>query len=210
MLENREVPLQIDVPVRHERLDGRDVTIACAADAGTNPEARPVGANPFGFESTTSLATVALYLGGTVSESELVSLGLSRGLCSRSEDSALSGGVSQEDLLRLLSECRAPGRSERGYSLEDLAQSVESGSRVIAFVNAGELWDRSDEPSLGEANCAVVIEGVARDALSQEICGFLVRDPTAPATPLFVDALRTGRMWLDAGGWQIVPAQPSL
>jgi hypothetical protein len=209
MLEDREMPLQIDLPIRRELLQGREVTIACVADAA-HREAPPVGANPFGFAGTTTLATVALYLGGAVSESELVSLGLRSGLCSRSSDAALSGGVSQEDLLRLLSDCRAPGRAERGYSLEDLAHSVESGSRVIAFVNAGELWDRSDEPSLSDANCAVVIEGVARDAQSQEICGFLVRDPTAPDTSVFVDAARTGRMWLDTGGWQIVPVQPSL
>lgn len=208
MFEDREMPLQIDLPVRRESLRGREVTIACVEDAAER-EARPAGANPFGFASTASLAAVATYLGGAVSESELLSLGLGAGLCSRSSDAALSGGVSQEDLLRLLSDCRAPGRAERGYSLEDLAQSVESGSRVIAFVNAGELWDRSDDPSLGEANCAVVVEGVARDAQSQEIFGFLVRDPTAPGAPVFVDAARTGRMWLDTGGWQIVPAMAS-
>lgn len=209
MFEDREMPLEVDLPVRHELLDGREVTLACVPDT-TAHEAAPAGANAFGFASTTGLATVALYLGGAVSESELVSLGLSTGLCSRSSDSALSGGVSQEDLLRLLSDCRAPARAERGHSLEDLAQSVESGSRVIAFVNAGELWGQADDPSLSDANCAVVIEGVARDAQSQEICGFLMRDPTAPDRSVFVDAARTGRMWLDTGGWQIVPAQPSV
>jgi len=209
MFEDRERLLQIDLPVRRERLQGREVTVACVPDTAAR-EVRPAGANAFGFAGTTGLATVALYLGGNVSENELVSLGLSRGLCSRADAGALSGGVSQEGLLHLLSDCRAPARAERGYSLEDLAQSVESGSRVIAFVNAGELWDQPDGPSLSDANCAVVIEGVARDAQSQEICGFLVRDPTAPDKSVFVDAARTGRMWLDTGGWQIVPAQPPL
>jgi len=209
MFEDQERLLQIDLPVHRELLDGREVTIACVTDTPAR-EAAPAGTNPFGFATTTSLATVALYLGGAVSESELVSLGLSRGLCNRSSDTALSGGVSQEDLLRLLSDCRAPARAERGYSLEDLAQNVESGSRVIALVNAGELWDQPDGSTLTDANCAVVIEGVARDAHSQELCGFLVRDPTAPDRSVFVDAAQTGRMWLDTGGWQIVPAQPAL
>jgi hypothetical protein len=167
MFADRERLLEIDIPVRRELLQGREVTIACVPD------------------------TVAREAASAI-------------------DTALSGEVSQEDLLRLLSDCQAPARAERGYSLEDLAQNVEAGSGVIALVNAGEFSDCVDGPTLTDANCAVVIEGVARDAHSQEICGFLVRDPTAPDRSVFVDSARTGRMWLDSGGWQIVPGQPSL
>jgi len=131
MFEDRERLLQIDLPVRRERLQGREVTVACVPDTAAR-EVRPAGANAFGFAGTTGLATVALYLGGNVSENELVSLGLSRGLCSRADAGALSGGVSQEGLLHLLSDCRAPARAERGYSLEDLAQSVESWRGTFA------------------------------------------------------------------------------
>lgn len=163
MFEDGARLLEIDLPVRHEALQGREVTIACVPDAQAREAASVINA-------------------------------------------ALSGDVSQEDLSRLLSDCLAPTRAERGYSLEDLAQNVESGSRVIALVNAGELRNQVDGPTLTDANCAVVIEGVVRDAHSQEIYGFLVRDPTEPDRALFVDAARSGRMWLDTGGWQIVPA----
>ena len=205
MFEDREIPLQIDIPTRREWLDGREVTIASVADA-PGEEVSPAGANPYGFASTTSLAAGALYLGSAVSEGDLLSLGLSRGFCNLSSEAALSGGVSQEDLLRLLAHSDSPGQAQRGHSLEDLAQTIESGSKVIAFVNAGELWDQADGPGLSEANRAVVIEGVARDAQSQQICGFLVRDPATPGRPAFADSARTTRMWLDTGGWQIVPS----
>ena len=196
----REVPLQVDVSVRREVIRGRDMTVA---GVDMTAESTPQLSNPFGFENTSSLAAGALYLGRALSEGDLVTRGMHLGWCDDASDVALSGGVSQDHLLRLLANSDAPADSERGHSLEDLAQNIEAGSNVIAFVNAAELWDRADEPSMIEANHAVLIEGVARDALSEEITGFFIRDPSSPA-PSFVDAAKVTRMWLEAGGWQIV------
>jgi hypothetical protein len=204
MFNEREVPLRIDVPVHREVVLGREVTVA-EADAGNDVAPR---GNPFGFENTSSLGAGALYLRNARSESDLVARGLNLGLCDNARDAALSGGVSQDQLVRLLQDARAPGRVERGYSLEDMAQNIEAGSRVIALVNAAELWGCVDEPSLIEANHAVLMEGVARDAQSEEIAGFFIRDPAASAKA-FVDADKVSRMWLDAGGWQIVSSPVS-
>ena len=203
MFDNREIPLHVDVPVRREILGGREVTVARVTDA---PGAKALAerGNVFGFGNTASLAAGSLFSSSAVSEADLVSHSVNQGVCNAGQDVALSGGVSQEDLVNLLADFRVSGRAERGYSLEDLAQTLEAGSRVIAFVNAGELWDTVDEPSLIGANSAVVMEGVARDAQSQEICAFLMRDPARPEQEIFVDADKTMRAWLDAGGWQIV------
>ena len=76
-------------------------------------------------------------------------------------------------------------------------------------MNAGELWGYVDEPSVIEANYAVLMEGVARDAQSGEISGFFLRDPAAPEKAALVDASTIARIWLNAGGWQIVPSQLS-
>jgi hypothetical protein len=119
-----------------------------------------------------------------------------------------AGAVSQEELLRALSEHGAFVCAERGHSLEDLAQEIESGWKVIAFVNAGELWDRTDDPSLGGANHAVVVEGVVRDAHSQELCGFMALDPAVSDCAAFLSAEKAVRVWMDAGGWMIVPSRP--
>jgi hypothetical protein len=204
MFNEHDVPVRIDVPVRREVVLGREVTVA-ATDMGD--EATPRG-NSFGFENTSSLAAGAMYLRNAFSESDLVSRGLNLGFCDNTRDANLSGGVSQDQLVRLLEDSRVPGCAERGYSLEDMAQNIESGSSVVAFVNAGELWNRADEPSLIEANHAVLMEGVVRDAESEEITGFYIRDPASSGRS-FVDADKVTRMWLDAGGWQIVSAPVS-
>jgi hypothetical protein len=204
MFKDHEIPVRIDVPVRAEIVNGREVTIAGADTTGDLPPA--LRGNSYGYGNTASLAAGALYLLGGVSEGDLVNRGVDLGICNRVQDAAFSGGVSQDDLSRLLSETDAPNQLERGYSLEDLAQNIESGSKVIAFVNAGELWDSVVDISRSEGDYSVLIEGVARDAQSQEITGFLVRDPAAPDRPAFVDAAKVTRSWLDAGGWQIVPS----
>ena len=200
MFDSREIPLQVDVPVRRQVILGRDMTVA---GMDITAESTPPHDNPFGFENTGSLAAGALYLRGAFSEADLVTRGMHLGLCDDASDVALSGGVSQDHLLRLLADSDAPAAAERGYSLEDLAQNIEAGSNVIAFVNAAELWDRADEPSAIEANHAVLMESVVRDAGSEEIAGFFIRDPSSP-TATFVDAAKATRMWLEAGGWQIV------
>lgn len=201
MSNSREVPLQIDVPVRREVALGREVTVAGALDISEEADAER--GNPFGFENTAGLAAGALYLGRARSEAELVARALNLGWCDSAPDAALSGGVSLDHLLRLLKDSDVPGYAERGYSLEDLAQNIEAGSNVIAFVNAGELWDSAAELSLTEANHAVLMESVARDAVSEEIAGFFLRDPSSSAG-IFVDAAKANRMWLETGGWQIV------
>jgi hypothetical protein len=203
MFDNREIPLHVDVPVRREILGGREVTVARVTDAPGAEALAPRG-NVFRFGNTASLVAGSLFSSSAVSEADLVSRSVDQGVCNTGQDVALAGGVSQEDLVNLLADFRVSGRAERGYSLEDLAQPLEAGSRVIAFVNAGELWDTVYEPSLIGANSAVVMEGVARDARSQEICAFLMRDPARPEQEIFVDADKTMRAWLDAGGWQIV------
>jgi len=207
MFSDREVPIRVDVPVRREIVLGREVTVATVPDAGDAAPA-PRG-NPFGFKNTVSLAAGALYLRSHSSESDLVARSLNLGFCNTAKDTALSGGVSQEDLLRLLADANVASQAECGYSLEDLAQNIESGLKVIAFVNAGELWGYVDEPSVIEANYAVLMEGVARDAQSGEISGFFLRDPAAPEKAALVDASTIARIWLNAGGWQIVPSQLS-
>jgi hypothetical protein len=199
MFDNSEIPLRIDVPVRADVVAGRDVTIAGVESAADTPRG-----NDLGYGNTASLAAGALYLRG-VSERDLVDRGETLGLCNHAGDAAFSGGISQEDLSRLLSEADVPSRVERGYSLEDLAQNIEGGAKVIAFVNAGELWDSVEDVSRIEGNYPVLVEGVARDPQSQEIVGFVVRDPGAHG-PAFVDAAKVERSWLDAGGWQIAPS----
>jgi hypothetical protein len=199
MFNDYEVPLRIDVPVQREIVRGREVTVA-RADSG---DEAPLLGNRFGFENTSSLEAAALYLRNPLYENDLLARGLNLGFCDNGRDAAFSGGISQDHLVRLLADARAPGCAERGYSLEDLAQNIESGAPVIALVNAAELWDCVDEPSLTEANHAVLIEGVVREIQSEEIAGFIIRDPDSSGNA-FVDADKVTRMWLDAGGWQIV------
>ena len=115
MSNEHEVPLRIDVPVHREVVHGREVTVA---GADTGDEIVSSG-NSFGFGNTSSLEAGALYLRNALSESDLVARGLHLGLCDNAQDTALSGGVSQDHLGRLLEDARAPGCAERGYSLED-------------------------------------------------------------------------------------------
>ena len=211
MFNDREVPIRIDVPVRREVVAGREVRVATVPDAGDEAPGAPRG-NPLRSLRIRRAPwrVAALYSPKAGSKSDLVARGLNLGLCDSASDAAFSGGVSQDHLLRLLEDSDAPGAAERGYSLEDLAQIIESGSKVFAFVNAAELWNCVDEPSLIEANHAVLLEGVARDAQSDEIAGFFLRDPASSDTPVFVEADKIARMWLDAGGRQIVSAPFSL
>src|SRR6185436_20344392 len=110
MFEHQEVPIQIDVPVRTDVVNGREVTIAGGETADDTPPA--ARGNSHGYGSTAGLAAGALYLRGGVSEGDLVDRGLALGICNRVRDAAFCGGVSQDDLCRLLSESDTPHQLE--------------------------------------------------------------------------------------------------
>jgi hypothetical protein len=93
---------------------------------------------------------------------------------------------------------------ERGCSLEDLAQSVESDLAAVAFVNSGELWGEPDLFGNGEADRAVLVTGVARDAARGAVVGAFVNDPRARRMGALVGAAALEHAWLDAGGALLV------
>jgi hypothetical protein len=97
-----------------------------------------------------------------------------------------------------------PAAVEHGHSLEDLAQAVEAGWGVVAFVNSGGLWGRPDALGSGEADRAVLVTAVARDARHGELSGGYLRDPTRAGAGAFVPADVLDAAWLGAGGMLVV------
>jgi hypothetical protein len=97
-----------------------------------------------------------------------------------------------------------PAAVENGHALEDLAQEVEAGWGVVAFVNSGELWGRPDALGNGEADRAILVAAVARDPTQGELLGLYARDPDGPAEGVFVPADRLEASWLGCGGVFVV------
>ena len=84
---------------------------------------------------------------------------------------------------------------------------------MIAFVEGSAAEPRQDDFDLRESNAFVAAFPGIRTAfdstsMARALCDALGTGIVAcqPDRALFVDAARSGRMWLDTGGWQIVPA----
>jgi hypothetical protein len=114
------------------------------------------------------------------------------------------GTVSVRGLAALLEGAGVPAAVEDGHALEDLAQEVEAGWGVVAFVNSGELWGRPDALGNGDADRAVLVAAVARHPTQGELLGVYVRDPVGPAESAFIPADRWEAAWLGAGGVFVV------
>lgn len=93
---------------------------------------------------------------------------------------------------------------EQGHSLEDLAQAVEAGWGVVAFVNSGELWNRADTLTNGDPDRAVLVSALARHPQQGELMGIYVSEPAREAANRFVPAETLEAAWLNAGGVFIV------
>ncbi len=96
---------------------------------------------------------------------------------------------------------------EEGHSPEDLAQAVEAGWGVIAFVNAGALWGRSDALGGGESDRAVLVTAVARGKRDGGLVGAYVRDPARTGPAAFVASEALAAAWLHAGGLFVVVSE---
>jgi len=98
---------------------------------------------------------------------------------------------------------RAVANSERGDSLEDLAQQIELDRLVVILVNAGTAWDAPSAVEHGAPNHACLVASTVRDLASGELLGMFVRDPSRTHSQ-FMAAEQLVGAWLVPGGTMIV------
>jgi hypothetical protein len=135
-------------------------------------------------------------------------LGLEAGAASGAACAVVSGqegfvppSLSTRDMLAAL---RRIGFRDAVYetadSLEELAQAVEGHAEVIAFVDAGILWDWAAAAGFGTANHAVLVRAVVREAGSGQVVGAYFQDPRRPGAMLLADQTALLQGWLGANG----------
>jgi hypothetical protein len=202
--------LVADVPTCLDVLpDGREALVL-----GDVPGARDLhhsqGDNPWGFQGTCGIVScenVLRQFGVEVSETEVLTHALSRGLCTIADDPSRSGGTTAFDRAQILSDFGVPAQATNVGSLEELAGFVEGGHGVIAGVNAGVLWDDAGAYDTGQSNHAVVVTAIARDRETGELLGLFINDSgrgVAEDAGRFVDTARFEQCHLGAGGMVVV------
>lgn len=146
------------------------------------------GDNPFNASGNCGLVSICNLLrraGIDVSETEVTKCAIDSGLCDYNPLGIASnnGGTTMEmrrDVLNKFGVASDIYPSEKGGSLERIADAVDTGHGVLISVNAGELWECDDgsAPVFGHpvSNHCVTVTGIARDAGTGEIAGVFIAD----------------------------------
>lgn len=146
------------------------------------------GDNPYNASGNCGLVSICNLLrraGMDVSEDQVTKCAIDSGLCDYNPLGIASdnGGTSIEmrrDLLNKFGVASDIYMSEKGGSLENIADAIDSGRGVLISVNAGELWDCDDgsTPFLGHpvSNHCVAVTGIARNADTGDIVGVFIAD----------------------------------
>jgi hypothetical protein len=169
------------------------------------------GDNAYHFKGTCGLVSCANVLrefGLNVDENDVVRHAATNLECVvYPNDFESSGGTVPESDVRLLGDYGVAAHVETDKSLEGLAANVEAGHGVIIGVNAGLLWDDAKYFEHGQANHAITVHGVARDAVTGEVVGFYVTDSgrsDAADADRFISATTMELCHLMAGGTCVV------
>jgi hypothetical protein len=169
------------------------------------------GDRTYNSQDSTTLNLCEHYLrqfGIMSSQIDLIDYALQHGYCHLTDAPWLALSITLDQMDQLLASFAISLSIEQSYSLEDLAQNIESGKSVAIFVNAEKLWNFIHEYYSDESNHLVVVTRLARDRISGEIRGFYVYDAFADAADYFVDMLTMQLAWLDVGGQQLVVDVP--
>jgi Peptidase_C39 like family len=182
--------------------DGR-VTLVVGDPVGCKRFNHRQGDNYLDFENDCGLVAcedILRQFGYRVGENDVVRHAVDEGECDVVSDSPQeSGGTSVGQKVKILADYGVEAEAEAGLSLEDLASAVEHGYGVIASVNAGYLWNKSDCIGTGAHNHAITITGVARDPRTHQIQGFFINDSGTGESGEFVTAETMERAWLLRG-----------
>ncbi len=205
-----EVPRRSDVSD-----DGREVVIIGDVEKFKDYN-HEQGQNEFGFLGTCGLVScedILKQFGKKVTENDIVKYAIDHHFCWTEPPRGEQGGTTVNDQVAILQGHGVPAASERGLSLDDLAARVEAGKGVITEVNAYVLWDKRLAPRFyKDANHAIVVTGVQRDAKTGKIDGFFINDSGnfdhGNGSGRFVDAKKFQKMWVDVGGTAVVTRQP--
>lgn len=124
-----------------------------------------------------SSGTVMNMAGFHFAEKDVVSYAAKRGLCIKGDrDNRKNGGTSTEDryhIIREMSGIECPS-SVGVYTLEELAEKVESGYGVILSIDASGLPGYSCPP--GQGGHAVVLASAMRNVFTGKIIGYYIYD----------------------------------
>jgi hypothetical protein len=168
------------------------------------------GDNRLGFQNTCGIVScedVLRQFGVEVTESQLVEYAVRGGLCNTDGSPSECGGTTIFDQVQILNDWGVPATAEQSGSLEGLASQVEEGRGVIAGVNAGVLWDRTEFYENNSMNHAIVITGVARAPQTREVLGFFINDSGKPESGRFIDAPTMQQAFIEAGGMSVSTVQ---
>jgi len=198
-----ERPFNRDIPYYQDVLpDGRR-TIVTGDVEGCKKFNHRQGDNPYDYKETCGLVScegVLRQFGVNVTEADVVKYAATRGLCSP------GGGTTEYTQAQIISDFGVPARPEKLGSFERLAQCVGEGRGIIIAVNAGVLWNDGNYFDNGQANHAIVVTGVARDPVTDQIQGFFINDSgTGPQdSGRFIDVNTMQNAWLNTGGIGVV------
>jgi hypothetical protein len=115
-----------------------------------------------------------------------------------------SGWTLPADQVAILRDYGIAARWTGGWSLDQLAASVQAGRGVIAAVNAGVLWSDPGVLGHGQANHVVTVTGVARDPYDGALQGFFINDSGNGRSAQFVSAHLMTTAFARTGGFCVV------
>lgn len=121
-----------------------------------------------------------------------------------------SGWTLPAEQARILSDYGVPAHAEDGQPIERLAVAVQRGHGVIAMVNAGVLWSDPRVLGHGQANHAVTITGIARDAYDGALQGFYINDSGNGQSAQFVSAHLMTTAFEHEGGFCVLTDAPRI
>lgn|GEM_PF-2242043 len=134
------------------------------------------GQNIFGIQNNCGIACVTQILilaGLSVTENDVTRVAISEGLCSISEaNMKLNGATSSFQRQMLMEKFKIKSKIVK-TNLFEIASYVEHGHGVISSVNAGLLWNKTDDWGTGHA---VMVYGTIHETDSGKLVGFVVCD----------------------------------
>ena len=115
-----------------------------------------------------------------------------------------SGWTYPFEQARILGDYGVPAHPDQARSIEWLAGAVQLGHGVIAGVNAGVLWSNPRNLGTGEANHAITVTGVARDAGDGALLGFFINDSGTGKSAQFLGCHVMVTAFLRTGGYCVI------
>ena len=115
-----------------------------------------------------------------------------------------SGWTYPGEQAAILGDYGVPAHPDLAPSLEWLAGAVQLGHGIIIGVNAGVLWNNPGNLGTGEANHAVTVTGIARDAGDNALLGFYVNDSGTGLSAQFVSCQLMTAAFMRTGGYCVI------